>query len=149
MRIRHLGALALIPAVSLTCAAVAEGAAYTKSADAPQKTGPKTLRGSADLNLDCSDTLGCHNYIKIDVQRWNGAKRRAGSWANNNGVNTIDGTLKKGCYNYRTTVDSYNDVVGAFGGGASIGKVGVTKNGEKVYRYKSTWSSGWTRICSG
>lgn len=149
--LRRVGALLVATAVScLGLAPGAQAAAYTKSANAPQKTGPRTLQGTADLSLDCSGTLGCRNYMKIEVQRWNGIKKLSGKWANANGVNSINGKLKKGCYSYRTTVDSYNDMVGAVGIGVNLGPVGATKSGEKVYRFRSEpWSSGWSRLCSG
>lgn len=70
-----------------------------------------------------------------------------GWWANANGWNSITGTLNPGCYNYRTTTDSYNDVAGSWSAGVNIGQVGVTAGGTKIYRYRTTWSSGWVRIC--
>jgi hypothetical protein len=133
---------AVLPAQS------ASASAYTIGVYAPGKSG-STAQGWANLSRDCSGTTGCWNYIKIERQRWYGTQFVNGWWANANGWNSISANIGgTGCYNYRTTVDSYNDVVGGYGAGVNIGPVGTTANGTTVYRFRNTWSSGWNYLCA-
>jgi hypothetical protein len=126
---------------------MADAAAYTKSVYPPEKHGTTQMQGWADLSRDCSGTLGCYNYIKIEKKVWWGAQFVAGGWANANGWNSVTASLPKGCSWYRMTVDSYNDYVGDQGAGANIGPVGTSSNGAKINRFRTTWSSGWKELC--
>ena len=127
----------------------ANAAAYTVAVYAPNNVGGSQIQGWANLSRDCSGTFGCYNFVKIERQRWYGVNYVAGNWANYSGWNNqtayIGGT---GCYNYRTTVDSYSDVAGGYGSGVNVGQVGATGNGTKIYRYRNTWSSGWATRCA-
>lgn len=125
----------------------ADAAAYTISVSAPKRINTTQIQGVANLSRDCSGTLGCSNYIKIERQRWWGVEYVKGWWANANGWNSITADLPSGCYDYRTTVDSYNDVAGSYGTGVNVGQVGVSSSGTKVYRFRTTWSSGFARHC--
>lgn len=71
----------------------------------------------------------------------------SGNWVHNNGWNKMTATLPSGCWDYRTTNDSYNDASGSFGYGVNIGPAGYSVNGTKIYTWKKTWSSGWKRHC--
>jgi hypothetical protein len=133
--------------VSVGLAPSAEAAAYPIGVYAPNRINSGQIQGWANLSRDCSGTYGCYNYIKIERARWYGVEYVNGWWANNNGWNSITANLPSGCYNYRTTTDSYNDVAGGYGGGVNIGPVGASGNGTKIYRYRNTWSSGWTYQC--
>lgn len=148
---RRIATFVVAVAVALGAALVttpaANAAAYPIGVYAPKKIAGPKLEGWANLSRDCGGTLGCFNYIKIEKNNWYGPSFVAGWWANNNGWNSISTALPSGCADYRTTTDSYNDVAGSYGGGVNIGPVGVTANGTKIYRYKTTWSSGWARIC--
>lgn len=125
----------------------ADAAAYTIAVYPPSRLNASQLRGWAKLSRDCSGTYGCSNYIKIERQRAWGVQFVGGWWATANGWNSITAGLPRGCFDYRTTVDSYNDVAGSSGGGVNVGPVGVSSNGTKIYRYRNTWSSGFSRIC--
>jgi hypothetical protein len=131
----------------LAFAPSAGAAAFPYGVYAPKKLNSTQLQGWANLSRDCSGTFGCYNYIEIQVSRWYGVATVTGSWANNNGWNSITGTLLSGCYNYRTRTDSYNYAVGDVGGGVNGGEVGVTASGQKFYEWHLEWNSGWTRIC--
>lgn len=144
--------LALATGVVMFAAPVAaNAAAYPIGVYAPNKINPTQLQGWANLSRDCSGTYGCYNYIQIQVERWYGLvfgpTTVNGWWANNNGWNSITGTLLPGCYNYRTRTDSYNNAVGDVGGGVNAGTVGVSANGQTIYEWHKEWNSGWTRIC--
>ncbi|WP_030262314.1 hypothetical protein [Streptomyces sp. NRRL B-24484] len=139
-------AAALTGALALACPAPAAAAAYTKAVYAPDRAG-NTLTGWGNLSRDCSGTVGCYNYIKIERSRWYGWDFMGGNWANNNGWNTATATVATGCYAYRTTVDSYNDIVGGYGAGVNTGQVGATVDGQKIYRFRVTWSSGTRTYC--
>lgn len=139
-------ALASLLALTVVDQAPADAAAYTKSVYAPNDEG-SYLRGWADLSRDCSGTYGCWNYMKIERHRAWGWEYVNGWWANNHGWNHVDATQPYGCFNYRTTVDSYNDVAGSYGSGVNLGPVGTTSNGTKIYRYRTTWSSGFKYHC--
>ena len=124
------------------------GPAFTiERKSTPNKINATQLQGWANLSRDCSGTNGCYNYIQIQVSRWYGPATVNGWWANNNGWNSITGTLLSGCYDYRTRTDSYNYATGDVGGGANVGQVGVTSSGQKLYEWHLEWNSGWTRIC--
>jgi hypothetical protein len=138
-----LGALA----ASLFVASGAHAAAYPIGVYAPERISNTQIQGWANLSRDCSGTYGCYNYIKIERSRWWGTEFVNGWWATANGWNSITATLPYGCYNYRTTTDSYNDVAGTFGSGVNIGPVGLTANGTRIYRFRQTWSSGWKQHC--
>jgi hypothetical protein len=129
--------------VVMSVASLAYSAAYTKSVYSPEKVNNSTIEGWADLSRDCSGTYGCYNYIKIERKRFLWTEWINGGWANNDGWNSIQAALPNGSWEYRTTVDSYNDVTGSYGGGVNVGQVGFTANGTKIYRYRTTWSSGW------
>ena len=148
--VRSLVALALAvlaAGILLVGAPRAEAAAYPIAVYAPKKLGATQVQGWANLSRNCSGTYGCYNYIKVERSRWYGAEFVNGWWANANGWNSITGTLGAGCYSYRTTTDSYNDVAGSYGSGVNLGPVGATSNGTKINRFRTSWSSGWTRIC--
>ncbi|PBC71804.1 hypothetical protein BX265_6417 [Streptomyces sp. TLI_235] len=113
---------------------------------APERAG-NTLTGWGNLSRDCSGTVGCYNYIKIERGRWYGWEFMGGNWAGNNGWNSASAPVASGCYSYRTTVDSYNDIVGGYGAGVNTGQVGATVDGQKIYRFRVTWSSGTKSYC--
>jgi hypothetical protein len=46
-----------------------------------------------------------------------------GWWANANGWNSVTSDMTPGCYNYRTTVDSYSDVAGSYGCRRGVSRV--------------------------
>ena len=125
----------------------ANAAAYPIGVYAPDRINSSQIRGWANLSRDCSGTVGCYNYIKIERSRWWGAEYVNGWWANNHGWNSITATLPYGCYNYRTTTESYNHVVGSYGAGVNLGRVGWAANGTAIYKYRTTWSSGWKYHC--
>jgi hypothetical protein len=145
----RLALLLLVPIVmAFGVAAPANAAAYTQAVYAPNViAGGTALEGWALLSRDCSGTQGCWNYMKIERWQWWGMQYLNGNWVNNNGWNRMTASLPGGCGYYRTTVDSYNDIAGTYGGGVNIGPVGFTGNGTRVYRYKTTWSSGWRYAC--
>lgn len=138
-------ALALAAFGSITSRA--DGAASTKSANPPTRINATQIQSSADLSLDCTGTVGCWNYMKIERARWYGLQFIGGAWALNNGWNNITVNLPGGCYWYRTAVNSYNDYIGPVGSGQNIGAVGSSSNGQQVYRYRTPWSSGWAKHC--
>jgi hypothetical protein len=142
-----LACLAFALSAFLGLATRADAAAYPIGVYAPERLNSSQIRGWANLSRDCSGTLGCFNYVKIERSRWYGVEFVNGWWANANGWNSITANLPSGCYDYRTTTDSYNDSIGPVGGGVNIGPVGVSSNGQTVYRYRLTWSSGWKRHC--
>ena len=126
----------------------AGAAAYTKAVYAPNSVSSGTvLKSDADLSRDCAGTFGCSNYMKIERKRAWGIQFVGGGWVNNSGRNSIQVAKPYGCFNYRTTVDSYNDVAGSYGSGVNVGPIGFSSNGTKIYRYKTTWSSGWKYHC--
>lgn len=134
-------------AVMLTAPVAANAAAYPIGAYPPNKINSTQLQGWANLSLDCGGTYGCYNYIQIQVLRWYGPTMVNGWWANNNGWNSITGTLLPGCYNYRTRTDSYNYAVGDVGGGVNVGTFGVSVSGQTIYEWHREWHSGWQQIC--
>lgn len=145
-----LAALLLLASVLLsvfTAAAPADAAAFTYGVYAPNKINSTQVQGWANVSRDCSGTYGCYNYIKIERSNWYGASFQNGWWANANGWNSITATMTPGCYGYRTVVDSYNDVAGSYGSGVNVGPVGTTSNGTKIYRFRTTWTSGWAQRC--
>lgn len=150
-RLRLLALVASLTAILMMTSVIspttADAAAYTKSVYTPTRLNSTQIRGWADLSRDCSGTYWCGNYIKVERKTWYGSAFQNGWWANANGWNNITANLSKGCHYYRTTIDSYNDVAGSYGGGVNIGPVGFTSNGTKIYRFRTTWSSGWSRHC--
>lgn len=140
------GAIAIVFALIFGLASPASAAAYTRSVYSPARNG-NTLIAWADLSRDCSGTYGCWNYMKITRDRLWGQEFVAGSWVNNNGWNSISAGLPGGCFNYRTTVDSYNDTLISSGVGINVGPVGANSSNQTIYRFKRTWSSGTTRYC--
>jgi hypothetical protein len=143
-----LAAVALGISTAMASAPAANAAAYPIGVYAPSKINASQAQGWANLSRDCSGTYGCSNYIKIEKRNWwGGADWVAGWWANNNGWNSITATLASGCADYRTTTDSYNDVAGGYGSGITVGPVGYTWNGTRILEYRTTWSSGWARLC--
>ena len=106
-----------------------------------------TVTGWTNLSRDCSGTYGCYNYIKIERSSWRGWLYVSGKWAPDNGWNPVSANLLSGCYDYRTTVDSYNDTLINVGLGVNIGAVGVNASNETIYRFQNTWSSGSHRYC--
>lgn len=127
-------------------ASPASAAAYTTNVYAPHNVSGYA-EGWATVAQDCSGTNGCWNYMKIEKWGWVGNSWIGGNWVTGTGWRSMSAALPSGCGYYRTTVDSYNDVTGPVGGGINIGKVGVSWNGQIVYRYKTTWSSGWAYLC--
>ena len=144
---RVVVALAISLIMAVTAATMAGAAAYTKSVYPPDRINSSTLRSWADLSRDCSGTVGCYNYMKIERKRAWGPEFVAGNWANANGWNSLTTSQPAGCYDYRTVVDSYNDYAGGHGSGVNVGQVGTASNGTKVFRFRTTWSSGWKRYC--
>jgi hypothetical protein len=140
-------ALAALLMAGVAAAAPSNAAAFVYGVYAPNKINGTQVQGWANLSRDCSGTYGCYNYIKIERSNWYGASYQNGWWANANGWNSITADMTPGCYNYRTTVDSYNDVAGGYGAGVNIGPVGMTSSGTTIYRFKTTWSSGWAYRC--
>lgn len=147
MPVALLLVLAALLTAGLTAASAANASAFTYGVYAPKKINSSQVQGWANLSRDCSGTYGCYNYIKIERSNWWGVSYQNGWWANSNGWNSITANMTPGCYSYRTTVDSYNDVAGSYGWGVNIGPVGWTSNGTRIYRYKVTWSSGWAYRC--
>ena len=133
----------------LVAAAPAEAAAFSYGVYAPKKISQWTMDSWANLSRDCSGTYGCYNYMKIEKKEWWGWSHYAGQWAGAHGWNSLRANINGGCATYRLTVDSYNDVAGSYGGGVNVGVVGISGNGTKIYRYKTTWSSGTSQICRG
>lgn len=131
----------------ISSAGQAHATAFTYEVYAPDRSG-NTLTGWARLSRDCSGTYGCSNYIKIERRAWNGWQFLSGKWANNGGWNSVSGTMLSGCYDYRTTVDSYNDTLVSSGGGVNVGPVGISSSGQTIYRFRITWSSGYKRYCT-
>ena len=127
-------------------ASPANAAAYTTNVYAPHHVG-NNAQGWATVVQDCSGTSGCWNYMKIEKWGWFGNSWVGGNWVTGTGWQHVDAALPGGCGYFRTTVDSYNDAVGPVGGGINVGKVGISWNGQIIYRYKTTWSSGWSYIC--
>jgi hypothetical protein len=125
----------------------AEASAYPIGVYSPSRVNSWQIQGWANLSRDCGGTVGCFNYIKIERRRLWGNEYVAGWWANNHGWNSVTATLPGGCYDYRTTTDSYNDIAGGYGSGINVGPVGWTSNGTRIYRFRITWSSGWARHC--
>jgi hypothetical protein len=144
---RGITVLGLAGTLVAVNASSANAAAFTYSVYAPKRLNSYQLQGWGNLSRDCSGTYGCSNYIKIERSRWYGAEFIGGSWANAHGWNSITVNLPSGCFHYRTTVDSYNDVVATSGFGVNVGRIGFTKNGTSINRYKQTWSSGWAWHC--
>lgn len=142
-----LAVLVLPLLLILAAAAPSHAAAYTKSVYAPNELNSTTLEGWGDLSRNCSGTYGCYNYMKIERKAWYGAVYVGGGWVNKNGWNKIRVTQPKNCHYYRTTVDSYNDVLRGYGSGVDMGPVGSSDSDTKIHRYKTTWSSGWKRHC--
>lgn len=138
--------LGLMLLIGVGTTSTASAAAYTKSVYTPARSG-STMTGWADLSLDCAGTFGCWNYLKIEKWGYFGNSWVNGWWANNNGWNSVTAWLPGGCGYYRTTVDSYNDATGPVGGGITIGQVGWTLSGQAIYRFRTTWSSGWAYYC--
>ena len=133
---------------ALAGAPAANASASAVDAYAPERISHNRVEGRANLITDCSNTIRCKNYIKIE--RKNGVlppRFVAGAWRNTTGVASVAGTLQMGCYEYRTWVDSYNWVVGTTGAGVQVASTGFTRNGEKIYKYKLTWNSGWKQHC--
>ncbi len=125
-----------------------EATAYTINVYAPDPKANNQMQAWANLSRDCSGTVGCYNYMKIERKVWWGNEFVTGKWANTHGWNNLWATKVKGCHYYRTTIDSYNRIVGDRGIGSNIGVVGVSGNGLKVYEDRVTWSSGWTYMCT-
>ena len=125
--------------LSLALAAPASASARSKGTYMPEQHG-NTLTAWANLELDCSNTLGCWNYIKIQQLRWFGWQTIAGQWANNNGWNSIS-TEIPGCGTYRTQVRSYNDIVVADSDSAEAGGVGASQTRSKIQRFETHWES--------
>lgn len=154
MRGRRVVGVALLGVAISTGAGVAnpgtaDAAAYTKNVYAPVQLSGEQMEAWADVSRDCDGTLGCRNYMKIERQvmgEWI-IDEVAGQWAQDDGWNRLAAELTPGCHHYRTTVFSYNDVVGGYGEGVNIGTVGASQNGEKISRYEVDWSSGWTMLC--
>jgi hypothetical protein len=144
---RFLFALLMATALTGIIDSPAHAAAYPKNVYSPEIVPPTwNIRGWADLNLDCSGTYGCWNYMKIERSRWYGPEFMSGGWVGG-GWQSATATLQSGCWDYRTTAESYNDVAGSYGSGVNIGPVGVSANGTTIYRFKTSWSSGWKRWC--
>jgi hypothetical protein len=133
-------------ALFLSVATKAVAAAFTYDAYAPNRSG-STLTGWAYLSRDCSGTFGCSNYMKIEKSDWWWWDYVGGNWVPNNGWNSISVGLPRGCANYRTTVDSYNVVLISQGIGINLGEVGVNANGQTLYEFHRTWSSGAHYYC--
>lgn len=147
-RMRRMLAVLLAAAGLLGLASTtASAAAYPNGVYAPNRINSSQIQGWANLSLDCSGTYGCWNYIKIERYHWYGPEYINGWWAGANGWNSITANLPWGCSYYRTTTDSYNDVAGSWGAGVNIGQVGWTYNGTRIYRFRTTWSSGWSYQC--
>lgn len=144
-----IGMAAALASGGLAAAAPAEAAAFSYGVYTPNKINQWTMDAWANVSRDCSGTYGCYNYMKIEKREWWGWSHYAGQWAGANGWNSIRANINGGCATYRLTVDSYNDVAGGYGGGANIGPVGSSSNGTKIYRYKTSWSSGTRQICRG
>jgi hypothetical protein len=136
----------LILAFFMSIAPNAKAAAFTYNVYAPNRSG-NTLTSWANLSRDCSGTYGCWNYMKIEKSDWWWYDYVGGNWVSNNGWNSISVGLPSGCGNYRTTVDSYNDVLISQGIGVNLGQVGVNASGQAIYRFRTTWSSGTHYYC--
>jgi hypothetical protein len=143
---QRVSSMAVIGLLSLSFASVAGAVAYTKDVYPPERHST-TLQGWANLGRDCTNTNGCWNYMKIEQKTWYGSSFIGGTWAGVDGWNSVSAPLSTGCEEYRTTVDSYNDIAGTHGIGINLGEVGVSADGTKIYRYQTTWSSGYVRYC--
>lgn len=142
-----LGMAVALGAGSMVVAAPAEAAAFSYGVYAPAKINNTTMEAWANLSRDCSGTVGCFNYIKIEKKVWWGWAHHTGGWANSHGWNSIRATIDGGCGTYRLKVDSYNDIVGSHGSGTNIGSVGTSSNGTKISRFKTEWNGASTHIC--
>jgi hypothetical protein len=89
--------------------------------------------------------------MKIERSSYRGWQFVSGNWVSYNGWNSVSANLLSGCYDYRTTVMSYNDVLTSQGASANLGKkgaeIGVSRNGEKITRFEKEWNSGSKRLC--
>ncbi|MCU7825433.1 hypothetical protein KSNIM_28090, partial [Kitasatospora sp. DSM 101779] len=128
-------AAALTGAPAPACPAPATAAACTKAVYATDRAG-NTLTGRGDLSRDCSGTVGGYDYVKIE--RWYGWEFMGGNPADKSGSNTATATAAGGCYAYRTTVDSADDIVGGYGAGVNTRQVGTTVDGRKIDRFRVT-----------
>jgi hypothetical protein len=143
---------ALVVAAIAVVAAVpysqAEAYSYPKNVYPPERYDSTTVEGWADVQMDASGTVGTWIYTKIERRNWwGGADFVNGGWTNKNGWNSMKGTMSRGCQAYRTTVDVYNDVIGPWGAGVNGRQVGGSANGQTIYRYRTTWSSGYKTHC--
>lgn len=134
------GLAALIP---LAIAPDASAAAAVKNVYAPVQSGT-TASAWADLSHDCSGTMGCWNYMKIERKKgWFWWEDVGGAWVNNDGWNTVTADLTPGCHTYKTTVTSYNDIIVT----DSTSTKDATTTSTGTQRLETTWSSAEVRFC--
>ncbi|GAB3347424.1 hypothetical protein [Modestobacter lapidis] len=128
-------------------ASPANAMAYTKNVYAPSNVSG-SAEGWADISQDCSGTLGCYSYGKIERWGWFGNSWIGGGWLTGSGWHKIVADLPEGCGYYRTTVDSYNYASGPIEGQINLGPIGGGAGGQTIYNNKLPWSSGWSYLCS-
>ncbi|MDP9352858.1 MAG: hypothetical protein M3P51_15150 [Chloroflexota bacterium] len=145
--------------MSMSFAPVVDAAAYTKGVYPPNRIGATTIEGWADLSLDCTETFGCWNYIKIErrLSPYDPAflvhpvdppvEYVAGGWATQAGWAAISAELSLGCWEYRTHVDSYNRYPASYGFGVDARGIGVSYNDTNGNIDHMPWSSDWTTHC--
>jgi hypothetical protein len=138
-------------------AAVLVAATFVGSAQAvqihaayPPEDHGSFVQGWAKISTDCP-YLKCSVYLKIERKSlWPlGPSFVNGSFVNwSNDWVEMRATKLAGCYEYRTTIEIYEDSVAPVGGGANIGPMGMSVSGQRVYSYKiGPWSSAWVERC--
>lgn len=144
---RTLVVLVAVGAIAATVTASAQ-AVQIYGVYAPQDHG-SYVQGWANIRTDCP-YFQCSVYLKIERSSWSGWRFVNGSFVNwsNSWISMSAGKLS-GCYDYRTTIELYEDSIGPVAGGVNIGPVGTSASGQTIYRWNiGPWSSGTTRACA-
>lgn len=144
---------ALALASGVTAASVVVNPAVA-SADQP-KGGPYApvskpgyIEAWVDMNASCPG-LACHTYFKIERSTYSGYRHMNGGWISGRpGWQKLITYKEKGCYNYRSVVESYIDAPvnsGSIGASGGVFQGSYNVNGMKRYYFK--YPSSTTRIC--
>jgi hypothetical protein len=115
-----------------------------------------SVQASALVDGTCNGAggaLNCQVFMKIERSSWRGWQYAGGRWITGDVYGktqwaTVWGNRPAGCYDYKTTVETYTDAPGSYGSGVNIGEVGTSSNGMKMYRWKISWSSGSVYMCA-
>lgn len=124
------------------------------SADQPKggPYAPENHRGYiqawVDMNASCPG-YACHTYFKIERSSYSGYRWMNGGWiSGRSGWQDLITYKEKGCYNYRSVVESYIDSPVTLGSlGVSARGLQATYNVNGMKRYYFKYTSGTTRIC--